>query len=105
MLDSENEGKVNYREFMKYSYMCHMYIHIYNLEYHMKESDTENKGMVTVGQLKDILETKEHFNFPVGALDLVFQEMLQQKMDKVDPACLIKIDAFLQSLKTQFEKQ
>lgn len=38
--------------------------------------DASNKGLITVGQLDEILQRQELFNFPPKALDTVFQEML-----------------------------
>ena len=31
-LDKENSGSVNYHEFLKYSYLCQMYIYHFKLE-------------------------------------------------------------------------
>lgn len=47
-LDKEQTGNVNYSEFLKYSYLCQMYIYHYNLEFRINEFDSEKKGMVTV---------------------------------------------------------
>jgi len=47
-LDAEKVGKVNYQEFMKYSYLSQMYINHLNLEYQLNELDVSKKGLVTV---------------------------------------------------------
>jgi len=102
-LDASNQGSVNYMDFLKYSYLCHLYINHYKLEMLLQKVDKEGRGMITVGQLDDILQS-DHFFFPKSALDMVFQEMLESGGQQVDRNCIIKIDAFLQSLKSQFEK-
>jgi hypothetical protein len=38
-LDREKKGKVNYQEFLKYSYLCQMYIQHLNLEYMLNMLD------------------------------------------------------------------
>uniref|UniRef100_A0A7S3CK80 Protein kinase domain containing protein n=1 Tax=Strombidium rassoulzadegani TaxID=1082188 RepID=A0A7S3CK80_9SPIT len=104
-LDGENSGKVNYQDFLKFSYLCQLYLNHYKLEVMLNELDTEKRGLITVAQLDEILQKSDHFNFPSSALDLVFTEMLGQNINNVDRNCIIKIEAFLESLKSQFEKQ
>jgi len=47
-MDKEKLNSVNYKDFLKYSYLCHMYINYSKLEYEMKQLDKENKGLITV---------------------------------------------------------
>lgn len=54
-LDSENSGFVNYDEFLKYSYLCQMYIYHYKLEIMIREKDIEGKNLVKVAHLDEIL--------------------------------------------------
>mmetsp|Transcript_4166 Transcript_4166/g.6200 ORF Transcript_4166/g.6200 Transcript_4166/m.6200 type:complete len:133 (+) Transcript_4166:1039-1437(+) len=103
-LDASNQGSVNYMDFLKYSYLCHMYLNHYKLEMALKELDKDKKGLVTVSQLDDILQNSEAFNFPPQALDMVFTEMLGQDIQNVDRNCVIKIKAFLESLNSQFSQ-
>ena len=89
-LDKEQTGTVNYNEFLKYSYLCQMYIYHYNLEFRINEIDTEKKGMVSVAQLDEILKTGK-FNFPDNAIDTVLKEMLGcHDVDSIDRACFIQ---------------
>mmetsp|Transcript_4165 Transcript_4165/g.6196 ORF Transcript_4165/g.6196 Transcript_4165/m.6196 type:complete len:141 (+) Transcript_4165:1028-1450(+) len=103
-LSAEGEKPVNYMDFLKYSYLCHMYLNHYKLEMALKELDKDKKGLVTVSQLDDILQNSEAFNFPPQALDMVFTEMLGQDIQNVDRNCVIKIKAFLESLNSQFSQ-
>lgn len=41
-LDNENTGHVNYEEFLKYSYLCQMYIYHYQLELMLFEIDQQD---------------------------------------------------------------
>lgn len=54
-LDPNKAGKVNYKEFLKYSYLCQMFIKHLTLEYMLTQQDTTQKGLVTVGQLDEVL--------------------------------------------------
>jgi|DEB0MinimDraft_12_1074336.scaffolds.fasta_scaffold292386_1 Ca2+-binding EF-hand superfamily protein len=54
-LDVGKTGRVNYEEFLKYSYLCQMYIQHLNLEYMLNMLDNEHKGLITVGQLDEML--------------------------------------------------
>ena len=47
-LDQENQGKVNYKDFLKFSYLCHMYKNHYELELMLNQLDKDGKGLVTV---------------------------------------------------------
>lgn len=47
-MDKEKLNTVNYKDFLKFSYLCHMYINYSKLEYEMKQLDKENKGLITV---------------------------------------------------------
>jgi len=53
-----------------------MYIQHLNLEYMLNLLDNDHKGLITVGQLDEILQNPDQFNFPANALDTVFREML-----------------------------
>lgn len=64
----------------------------------LNELDVSKKGMITVSQLHEILQANV-FNFPSNALNTVFQEMLGESIQNVDPNCVIKIEAFMLSLK------
>lgn len=74
--DASGEGKVNYKDFLKYSYLCLMYLNHFDLELQLKELDSEKIGLVKVAQLDEILQSKDCFGFPPSALDQVFTEML-----------------------------
>jgi len=50
--------------------------------------------------LDEVLQKSEDFHFPSSALDMVFTEMLGQNIQNVDRNCVIKIEAFLESLKS-----
>ena len=79
-----------------------MYIYHFKLEQLLQQSDEENKGLVTVGQLETILKSEE-FNFPENAVDTVLIEMLNAPdMSQIDRNCYIKIDTFMESLCVQF---
>lgn len=54
-LDEMNQGQVNYKDFLKYSYLCEMYLKHYNLELLLTNEDKEKKGLITVAQLDKIL--------------------------------------------------
>ena len=54
-LDRENSGRVNYQEFLKFSYLCQMFLQHLNLEHLLFSLDEGNKGLITVGQLDEIL--------------------------------------------------
>jgi len=98
-LDSTKTGKVNYKDFLKYSYLCTMYLKHFNLETMLNEMDEKKQGFVTVAQLDKILQSSSEFNFPAQALDQVFTEMLGQNIQNVDRNCVIKIEAFMESLR------
>jgi|TARA_B110000285_G_C15081490_1_gene593760 Ca2+-binding EF-hand superfamily protein len=53
--DASGQGKVNYREFLKYSYLCLMYLNHNDLEMRLVELDVEKKGLISVGQFDEIL--------------------------------------------------
>ena len=93
-----DHASVNYKDFLKYSYLAHLYLNHTKLEYAMRESDTEGKDQILVAQLDNILQSN-NFGLPPTALDTVFQEMLQCNMDAVDRNCIIKIEPFLESLR------
>ena len=54
-LDQDKTGSINYKEFLKYSYLCHMYLNHYRLELILKELDVGKKGLITVSQLDETL--------------------------------------------------
>ena len=98
-LDNNNTGFVNYNEFLRYSYLCQMYIYHYKLELMIRERDVEGKNLVKVAHLNEILQT-EYFGFPPDAIDKVLIEMLgEQDVQQIDRNCLIKIDTFMENLK------
>lgn len=47
-LDQSQTGKVNYKDFLKYSYLCTMYLKHFNLEIMLNDLDKEKKGLITV---------------------------------------------------------
>ena len=47
-LDENSQGSINYREFLKYAYLCHMYLSHFKLECVLNELDIEKKGLITV---------------------------------------------------------
>jgi Ca2+-binding EF-hand superfamily protein len=63
-LDAAHTGKINYRDFLKYSYLCTIYLKHFNLEIMLNELDKEKKGLITVEQLDKILQSSSEFNFP-----------------------------------------
>lgn len=77
-LDNSNTGFVNYNEFLKYSYLCQMYIYHYKLECLIRERDQASSGMVSVADL-DLILQQDNFNFPANAIDTVLIEMLGEK--------------------------
>lgn len=88
-LDKGNSGQVNYQEFLKFSYMCQMYIYHFKLESMLNSFDQENNGLVSVQQLEQILGSSD-FNFPSNAVDTVLLEMLGVKnVDSIDRNCQI----------------
>lgn len=52
-LDKQHSGQVNYREFLKYSYLCQMYILHFKLQGLLLME--AKQGLVTVGFLEHIL--------------------------------------------------
>jgi hypothetical protein len=59
--------------------------------------------MITVRQLDELLQNSEQFSFPPNAIDQVFTEMLGTNVSNVDRNCIIKIEPFLESLRSQFD--
>ena len=51
-LDTEGNGKINYKEFLKYSYLSAMYIQHGNLKLQLEQADEGKKGLITVAQLE-----------------------------------------------------
>jgi len=103
-LDREGAGQVNYKDFLKYSYLCQMFISHLELENILTALDHDKQGLISVAQLDDVLQNSEKFNFPPQALDTVFREMLGGEIGEVARNCVIKIEPFMESLKNQFEK-
>lgn len=60
-LDKEQQGMINYKEFLKYSYLSHMFIMQIALEGELNQADSDNKGLVTVEQLDQILQSRTDF--------------------------------------------
>ena len=99
-LDKQNTGQVNYNEFLKFSYMCQMFIYHFKLESLLTSRDQNKNGLVSVANLDEILQTGD-FNFPPNAIDTVLIEMLGvTNVDSIDRNCQIKIDTFMQSLRS-----
>ena len=59
---------VNYKDFLKFSYLTHLFINHCMLEHAMNEKDSEDSGQITVKQLDEIL-TSAQFGLPPDALD------------------------------------
>ena len=80
--------------------MCQMYIYHFKLESILNAQDQDNKGLVSVLQLEQILGSSD-FNFPPNAVDTVLLEMLGVKnVDSIDRNCQIQISTFMQSLRS-----
>ena len=79
-LDDSNSGQINYKDFLKYTYLCHMYLNHYKLEIILNDLDVEKKGLITVSQLDKTLQDSDCFGFSPSALDQVFCEMLGQNI-------------------------
>lgn len=47
-LDRENTGQVNYVDFLKYSYLCQMFISHLELEHILTSLDEEKQGLISV---------------------------------------------------------
>lgn len=104
MIKSEGKATVNYKDFLKYSCLFKLFKHLLELEADLKKLDKEGKGLIQVGEVQKLLEdSNKSYQFPPNALVNVFNEMLGSNLEEVDPACIIKIDAFIDSLKQQFE--
>lgn len=74
------ELKVDYRNFLKYSYLAHLFINHVLLATNMRDTDQSGSGQITVAQLDNILQNNQ-FGLPKEALDKVFQEMLQCSLE------------------------
>ena len=70
----------------------------------MQKLDEQGNGLITVAVVDKLLQSENNnYKFPPDALDTVFNEMLGSNLGEVDRNCIIKIDAFMDSLKQQFE--
>ena len=99
-LDKQNSGQVNYREFLKFSYLCQMYI--FHFKLHGLLLAEAKQGLVTVGYLEHVLQSGD-FNFPVNAVDTVLTTMLGvPESSQIDHNCQIKVETFMESLRSQF---
>ena len=47
-LDRDSSGKVNYHDFLKYSFLCQMYISHLELENILTSLDEEKQGLISV---------------------------------------------------------
>ena len=47
-LDKTGSGQVNYKEFLKFSYMCQMFIYHFKLESILTSLDEAKNGLVSV---------------------------------------------------------
>lgn len=63
--------QINYQDFLKYSFLCHLFFNHLMLEDSLREADQAGEGQITVAQLEEILASK-HFALPPNALDQVF---------------------------------
>lgn len=100
MIKTGKQQTVNYKDFLKYSCLFQLYKNLLVLELDLKNLDKEGKGLIQVGGVQQLLEdTTKSYKFPPNALVNVFNEMLGSNLEEVDPACIIKIDAFIDSLK------
>jgi Ca2+-binding EF-hand superfamily protein len=54
-LDQSGAGHINYKDFLKYTYLCHMYLNHFKLEMILNDLDIEKKGLITVAQLDKTL--------------------------------------------------
>ena len=43
-LEQDKSGQINYKDFLKYSYLCHMYLNHFKLEMVLNDLDKEKKG-------------------------------------------------------------
>ncbi len=68
-MEKDKLNMVNYKDFLKYSYLCKMYFNHMKLEIELKQLDSTNKGMITVRQLDELLQNSEQFSFPPNAID------------------------------------
>lgn len=68
-LDNTGAGHINYKDFLKYTYLCHMYLNHYKLELILNDLDKEKKGLITVSQLDATLQESDCFGFSPQALD------------------------------------
>ena len=103
--EDEKIPSVDYKDFLKHSYLFQLFKNHVQLEHDLREIDVEGKGLIQVGNVNQLLQdAQKDYKFPPDALVTVFNEMLGSSLDEVDPACIIKIDAFMESLKQQFEE-
>jgi Ca2+-binding EF-hand superfamily protein len=47
-LDQENQGKINYKDFLKFSYLAQLYLNHLKLEMMLTQMDSDKRGLVTV---------------------------------------------------------
>lgn len=100
MVNDEGMENVNYRDFLKFSYLFQLYKNQLQLEIDLKKLDKQGKGLITVGAVDKLLQDENsNYKFPPDALDKVFNEMLGNDVGKFDRDFIIKIDAFMESLK------
>ena len=105
LLNNENKQTIDYKSFLKYSCLYQLYKNLLQLESDLKNLDMEGKGLIQVGVVQKLFEDNSNrYKFPSNFLVTVFNEMLGSNLEEVDPACIIKIDAFISSLKQQFEQ-
>lgn len=69
----------------------------------LKEADADNKGGVTIKQMKEILSTHPEFELPEEALGSTFKMMLGAEIESIDPMCIIYTEKFIASLHKEFE--
>ena len=61
--------------------MAKMFLNVLTLYQILNEQDTEGRGGVTITEMKEILASKEEFQFPEQALGATFKQMLNADID------------------------
>lgn len=102
-LDPKKTGTIPYQVFLDNVYIAKMYQNEMTLYGILKEADTDNKGGVTIVQMKEILSTHPEFELPEEALGSTFKMMLGADIESIDPMCIIYTEKFIASLHKEFE--
>ena len=99
-LDPDQSGRIHYKIFLDSVYITKMYLKELQLYNTLQEADTQNRGGVTINEMKAILA---EFQFPDEALGAAFQAMLKADINQIEPECIIDTEKFIQSLHKEFE--